>query len=394
MNFEIIFSLGLKSGVIWALMIIGVYITYRILDIADLGVEGTFPLGAAIVALLIGLGVPAIIATFVAMLGGVLFGIITGLLHTKLKIPAILSGIITLTGLYTINMMVMGKFTTTLSMLPINNPTIFTDVINWLYDNKNNVFVIIVSIILVVLVIGMILVGIRFIKRLIKFGFKHNLKKNIIDIVFLSIMGLIALVSLIIIVISLSGLYDFGIINNYLCDNKKLGISTLGTIIVSSIILLIVFMGCYWFFGTEIGMSLRATGNNPKMAKAQGINTNAMIILGLAISNGLVALCGAVFAQDYGSANVQQGQGVIVIGLAAIVIGESIFGKQDFKKSLISVIVGSILYMLLEAAATKFEVENYLKLVRAILIVIVLVIPFIKNKLKKKRPLTREVLNA
>ena len=184
MNFEIIFSLGLKSGVIWALMIIGVYITYRILDIADLGVEGTFPLGAAIVALLIGLGVPAIIATFVAMLGGVLFGIITGLLHTKLKIPAILSGIITLTGLYTINMMVMGKFTTTLSMLPINNPTIFTDVINWLYDNKNNVFVIIVSIILVVLVIGMILVGIRFIKRLIKFGFKHNLKKNIIDIVF------------------------------------------------------------------------------------------------------------------------------------------------------------------------------------------------------------------
>ena len=124
------------------------------------------------------------------------------------------------------------------------------------------------------------------------------------------------------------------------------------------------------------------------MAKAQGINTDLMIILGLAISNGLVALCGAIFAQDQGFGNIEQGRGVIVIGLAAIILGESIFGKRDFKNSMISIIIGSIIYYILEAVAIDLEVSNYLKLVRAVLIVVVLVAPIIKKAFKKKNKKT------
>lgn len=141
-------------------------------------------------------------------------------------------------------------------------------------------------------------------------------------------------------------------------------------------------------------MSLRATGNNLRMAKAQGINTDVMIILGLAISNGLVALCGAVFAQDQGFGNIEQGRGIIVIGLAAIILGESIFGKKDFKSSMISIIIGAIIYYILEAIAIDLEVSSYLKLVRAILIVVVLVFPIIKKAFKKKRKAVEVKANA
>ena len=376
MDFSFIFSSGIMYGLIWSIMVIGVYITYRVLDIADLGVEGTFPLGACVAAILISAGCPAIIATIIALLAGAFFGMITGILHTKLKIPAILSGIITMTGLYTINMMVLGKITGIKNNLVIDSKkTIFYGLRNFFDSNRDNIVEIVLGILIALCILGIVIFGIRLIKSIISRKFKENLKSNVFTIVVLSI--------------ALTCFIVFGIL-----FIKEIKISTLSTIIISIIVLVIVFYACYWFFGTEIGMSLRATGNNKRMAKAQGINTNAMIILGLAISNGLVALCGAIFAQDQGFGNIEQGRGVIVIGLAAIILGESIFGKRDFKNSMISIIIGSIIYYLLEAVAIDLEVSNYLKLVRAILIVIVLVFPMIKKAIKKKNKVVGGVEHA
>jgi putative ABC transport system permease protein len=158
----------------------------------------------------------------------------------------------------------------------------------------------------------------------------------------------------------------------------------LGRLIIVGIFVVIVFEAIYYFFGTTLGMSVRATGINGKMARAQGINTKRMIILGLAISNGLVALAGALLAQRLSTATVDMGRGTIVIGLASIIIGEAIFGRRDFKMSLISVLVGSVVYQMLEALAVELNVVNYLKLVVAIIITIILTIPLIKPALAKK----------
>lgn len=393
MDLGFIFSSGITSGLIWAILAIGVYITYRILDIADLGVEGTFPLGACVVAILISVGVHPIISTIIAMIAGALFGILTGVLHTKLKIPAILSGIITMTGLFTINMLVLGGFKSTPNMLEIpTENTIFTKTLEFVNSQVNNLALLIFIFVFVVCTVWLALLLVRFIKNVVKNGFKENFKKNIFYIIIISILGTFALVTFVLSVLDLTNLINFALVSEFISDN--IGTSILGTAFIAGIILLCVFGVCYWFFGTEIGMSLRATGNNKNMAKAQGINTNIMIILGLAISNGLVALCGAVYAQDFGSANVQLGQGTIVIGLATIILGESIFGRQDFKKSLISVIVGSIIYFILEAAAIELNVVNYLKLVRACLIVFVLVIPLIKKQISNKNRKIGDFSNA
>ncbi len=386
-----IFSEGTSFGLIWAIMAIGVYITYRILDIADLGVEGTFPLGACLVAFLISIGIPAILATIIATIFGALFGILTGVLHTKLKIPAILSGIITMTALYTINMIILGKFQGTETTLAIDSDmTIFSSTNNFLFKNNDHLFLIVLGFVLLISIafIGLILFG--FVKTIIKNGYKANLKENIIKTILLSILGIIVITVTTILLLWILNVLDLTELNKFLCKY----IDILSMCLVSGIILAIVFAICYWFFGTEIGMSLRATGNNKQMAKAQGINTDIMIILGLGISNALVALSGAVYAQDLGNANMDLGTGIIVIGLAAIVVGESIFGRQDFKKSLISVIVGSIIYFILDTTAVKLHVENYLKLVRAALIVFVLVIPQIKKLIKNKKKHVGGLSNA
>lgn len=393
MDFSFIFSSGIMYGLIWSIMVIGVYITYRVLDIADLGVEGTFPLGACVAAILISVGCPAIIATIIALLAGAFFGMITGILHTKLKIPAILSGIITMTGLYTINMMVLGKITGIKNNLVIDSKkTIFYGLRNFFDSNRDNIVEIVLGILIALCILGIVIFGIRLIKSIVSKKFKENLKSNVFTIVVLSIASICFIVFGILFILAITNLSELAVIERLII--KEIKISTLSTIIISIIVLVIVFYACYWFFGTEIGMSLRATGNNKRMAKAQGINTNAMIILGLAISNGLVALCGAIFAQDQGFGNIEQGRGVIVIGLAAIILGESIFGKRDFKNSMISIIIGSIIYYLLEAVAIDLEVSNYLKLVRAILIVIVLVFPMIKKAIKKKNKVVGGVEHA
>ena len=379
-----ILSSGIANGLIWAILGIGVYITYRILDIADLGIEGTFPLGASVAAILISVGVNPFIATILAIIVGGIFGALTGVLHTKFKIPAILSGIITMTALFTVNMLVLGGFKTPTNNLQISiSNTVYAPVRNILFNNKEFIVEIILCILLAFLITIFSFILVKFIINVIKNNFKKNIVKNIIVIILESIIGILIGISFVMLIIKLFNINDLVFIKKIIIN--EIGLATLSKGLVAFIILMAVFGVCYWFFGTEIGMSLRATGNNARMAKAQGINTNAMIILGLVISNALVALCGAVFAQDFGSANVNQGDGTIVVGLAVIVIGEAIFGRQDFKKSLISIIVGATIYYILEDIAVKLEVEHYLKLVRAVLVAVVLIIPFVKKKLSFKK---------
>ena len=304
-----------KTGLPYALLALGIFISYRVLDIADLSCEGSFTLGGALSAVLLVLGWNPFLATFMGMLAGFLAGIITGLIHTKLKITAFLSGIITMTGLFSINLVIMGFA-----------PTVIPDPIN---------------------------------------GF----------VVSYSDSGYSALVNL-------NGLNVNGepiqrIYDTFLALFSK---NNFNMIFISLIIVVLIAGICYWFFGTEIGMSLRATGINPKMARAQGINTNAMIILGLGISNAIIALGGSLFAQTQKSASSTMGVGVLVIGLASIIIGEGIFGKRTFKNWLISVLLGAIAYYLIVVVAIQLGLpSHYQKLLYALLILIVLVIPQLRK---------------
>ena len=305
---------GIKLGLIFCIMTLGVHISFRILDAADLSIEGVFPFGACVCALLIFLGVPAVVATIIAFLAGVLGGFITGILHTKVRIPMILSGIITMTGLYSINLAILGISNTTKGS--ITRATL-------MIDNSKNIFY-------------------PVIKLLINMGLKGSIAQ------------------------------------------------VLATLLVSGICLAIVYLAIYYFFGTELGMSIRATGDNETMAKAQGINTNAMKILGLMISNGLIALAGALFAQNTGAANVTSGRGMIVIGLASIIIGEVIFGRKSYKRQLISLVVGTTIYFILRQVAIELNFSEFLDIASAILIVIILALPLIKERIMRKRALKGE----
>lgn len=290
---------AIELGLIWSIMTLGIFISFRILDLADLTAEGTVTLGSAIGTALILSNIPPVIATIIALIGGFIAGAITGILHTKLKIPAILAGIIVMTGLYSVNLRIMGKASIYLGDMD----TIYTYI------------------------------------------------RNIFDDPFVT------------------------------------------KAITTFIVVIFLFFILYWFFGTEIGMSLRATGMNQKMARAQGINTDVMIILGLAIANALIAVSGALSAQSAKSANMDIGKGTIVIGLASIIIGEVIFGKRSFKNWLISVILGSIIYQALVGVAIALGLDpNDLKLLQAILIAIILSLPFIKKSIISKK--NREVVNS
>lgn len=277
-----------SQGLLWAIMALGVFLTFRVLDIADLSVEGTFPLGAAVAATLIDAGHSVWFAMLIALIAGCIGGTVTALLTTKLKIPALLSGILTMIGLYSVNLMIMGKANASL----LRAETVFT-----LTENL--------------------------------FG--------VSSVVATLIVGLVA------------------------------------TVIVGAIM--------YWFFGTVLGTAIRATGCNPQMARAQGINTNVMVILGLLISNGLVALSGALVAQSNGFADVGMGTGTIVIGLASVIIGEVLFGTRSFKNWLISVVLGSVVYRAVIAIVLELGMPpNDLKLFTAVLVAIALSLPLIKNK--------------
>lgn len=277
-----------SQGLLWAIMALGVFLTFRVLDIADLSVEGTFPLGAAVAATLIDAGHSVWFAMLIALIAGCIGGTVTALLTTKLKIPALLSGILTMIGLYSVNLMIMGK---------ANVPLLRAETVFTLTENL--------------------------------FG--------VSSVVATLIVGLVA------------------------------------TVIVGAIM--------YWFFGTVLGTAIRATGCNPQMARAQSINTNVMVILGLLISNGLVALSGALVAQSNGFADVGMGTGTIVIGLASVIIGEVLFGTRSFKNWLISVVLGSVVYRAVIAIVLELGMPpNDLKLFTAVLVAIALSLPLIKNK--------------
>lgn len=275
------------QGLLWALLALGVYITFRVLDIADLSVEGSFPLGAAVAATALVNGYGMLIAFFLAAIAGALAGVVTGFFTTRLKIPALLAGILTMIGLYSINLHVMGK---------------------------------------------------------------ANVALLCVDTIF-------------------SYAESFGM-------SSTVAMLTVGIVAA-------VFIGClmYWFFGTEVGTAIRATGCNSQMARAQGVNTNRMIVLGLLISNALVALSGALVAQSNGFADVGMGTGTIVIGLASVIIGEVLFGTKSFKNCLISVILGSIVYRLVIAVVLQLGMPpNDLKLFTALLVALALSMPLIREK--------------
>lgn len=279
------------QGLIWGIMAIGVYLTFRILDIADLTVDGSLGTGGAVCIMLMLSGQNVWVAMAGATAAGMAAGLATGILHTFMGIPAILAGILTQLGLYSINLKTMGKA----------NQAINVDK----YD---------------------LLVSLRFIRKV-------PFYKNTILIVALAI------------------------------------------------ILLIVVL--YWFFGTELGCSLRATGCNDKMARAQGINTDFNRVLGLMISNGLVALSGAMLCQYQGFADINMGRGAIVIGLAAVIIGEAIFGKvfRNFGFKLLAVALGSIIYYLVLQVVIWLGIDtDLLKLLSAGVVAVFLAIPTWKSR--------------
>lgn len=282
---------AVAQGLFWGIMALGVYITFRLLDIADLSVDGTFATGGAVSAMLILAGWSPWTSLIVATIVGICAGTVTGLLHTKLGIPAILSGILTQYALYSINLAIMG--------------------------------------------------------------FKANTAIN--------------------------------------GNNAKLvmsGLSVPRSILIGGIFVAVVIIFMYWFFGTEVGSALRATGCNHEMAKAQGININAMTVLGLAISNGLVSLAGALSSQYSGFADVNAGRGSIVIGLAAVIIGEvfgeAILGKHlNFAGHLIFVIVGGIAYYIVYTLVLWLKLDaNLMKLFTAVIVAIFLAVPYLRGQAK------------
>lgn len=282
---------SVSQGLVWALMALGVYITFRILDVADLSVDGTFSTGGAVTVILIVNGVPAAVAVPIAFVCGLIAGLVTGLLHTRLGIPAILAGILTQYALYSINLAIMG--------FKANTP-VGADKFNSLIISGRNVnMAIVVSLCFVAFIIGLL----------------------------------------------------------------------------------------YWFFGTERGMSIRSTGCNPQMSKAQGININLNKVIGLALSNGLVALSGSLFAQYSGFADVNSGRGAIVIGLAAVIIGEvigdAILGKRmNFAFRMIFIAVGAIVYYFIYTLVLWLKMDpNMMKLFTSIIVAICLAVPYIKKSM-------------
>ena len=280
------------QGLIWGIMAIGVFITYRILDLADLTVDGTMCTGGAVCIMMMLSGYNVWVSLLVAFLAGMLAGLVTGILHTFFGIPAILAGILSQLGLYSINLRIMDNKA---------NQAINVDK----YD---------------------LLVSLRYIKGV-------PLYKNTLLIAFVIILLLIAIL--------------------------------------------------YWFFGTELGCSIRATGSNPNMSRAQGINTNFTKILGLMISNGIVAFASGLYAQYQGFADINAGRGAIVIGLAAVIIGQVMFGKihGNFAFKLFSVALGGVVYYLVLQVVLWLGLNaNDLKLISAAVVAVFLAIPYLKEK--------------
>ena len=292
---------AVAQGLIWGIMAIGVYITYRILDVADLTVDGSLGTGGAVCVVLVLNGMPVGVALVAATLAGMLAGLVTGLFHTACGIPAILAGILTQLALYSVNLRIMGTGTGGgKANLPIS------------VDKYS------------------LLVSARYVRALA--------------------------------------------LNN--------------PIFVLLIFCAILIGVLYWFFGTELGCSLRATGANQHMARAQGINTNITIVLGLMVSNGLVALAGGLLSQYQGFSDINMGRGAIVIGLAAVIIGEVIFGKifRNFALKLTAAVIGAIIYYIVLQIVLQLGLNtNDLKLITALIVAVFLAIPYWKSKMFRRK---------
>jgi putative tryptophan/tyrosine transport system permease protein len=286
---------AVSQGVLWSIMTLGLFITFKILDFADMTVDGSFALGGSISAVMIvKLGLDPYASLLVAFAAGTLAGSITGFLHTKLKIPGILAGILTMIALYSINIRIMGQ---------ANTPLLNTKTMLSLFEDG---------------------------------------------------LGL-----------------------------EK----TIGSLIIGSVFSIGIVFLLYWFFGTELGSVIRATGNNERMVRAQGVDTDSMKNIGLMISNGLVALSGALVAQSQGYADVGMGTGTIVIGLASIIIGEVVFGRRfSFWYRLLAAVLGSVIYRVIIAVVLQLGLKSTdLKLLTAVIVALALGIPVFKKNMGKRR---------
>lgn len=281
---------AVSQGVLWGIMTLGLYITYKVLDYADLTVDGSFALGGAVSAILIVKGMNPYLTLMFSVAAGMMAGVVTGFLNTKLKIPAILAGILSMIALYSINIRIMGKPNVAL----LGEATVVTQIMD-LTGLSNSVISLLLGILFAAAITGIM----------------------------------------------------------------------------------------YWYFGTEIGCAIRATGNNEYMVRALGASTDQMKILGLLISNGLVALSGALVAQSQGYADVGMGTGTLVIGLASIIIGEVIFGKRfNFAYKLLSVVLGSAIYRMIIAIVLQMGLKSSdLKLLTAVIVAMALSIPVVKKKI-------------
>ena len=290
---------NVAQGIIWGIMALGVYITFRILDFADLTVDGSLATGGAVAVMLIRGGMDPALALIFAFLAGMAAGFVTGILHTVFGIPGILASILTQIGLYSVNLGIMGKSNQAINVLQY---------------------------------------------------------KLVASLRYVTGEG--------------SGFFFI-------------------KLILAAIVLIAVI---YWFFGTELGAAIRATGCNPQMASAQGINTSFNKVLALMISNGLVGLCGGIYAQYQGAADVNMGRGAIVIGLAAVIISEVIFGKFcagkkiAFALTLGAVFIGAIIYYIVIAFVLWLKMpSDYMKLFSAVVVACFLAVPYMKEKYFKKR---------
>lgn len=292
-----LFSLlgAVEIGLIFSLVALGVFISFRLLRFPDLTVDGSFPLGGAVCAVLIASGTNPYVATLAAMVAGALAGLITGWLNVKLKIMDLLASILMMIALYSINLRIMGGPNVPL----INDPTLLTS-------------------------------------------------------------------------LQPEGMSDY-----------------VARPLILLVVVLAVKLALDWFFATERGLAIRATGSNARMARAQGINTGAMVLLGMAVSNGLVGLAGALFAQTQGGADISMGIGTIVIGLAAVIVGESILPSRKLILATLAVVVGAIVYRFFIALALNSDFIGLkaqdLNLVTALLVTVALVIPQLKRKLAARR---------
>lgn len=285
---------SISQGLLWSIMAIGVYLTFRILDIADLTAEGAYPMGAAICATGIVNGMNPLLATLLAFVGGMFAGLVSGLLHTKMKIPALLTGIVTLTGLYSINLKILGKANVAL----LRQQTLVTQL-------------------------------------------------------------------------------------------QKMGLSkTYAVLLIGAIFVLLVIALLTLLLNTQVGLALRSTGDNIPMSEANGINVDKMKIYGYMLSNGLIALCGALLTQNNGYADLNSGTGTIVIGLASVIIAEVILRNLRIGLRLASVVLGSVIYRLIILAILEIPGmdADLVKLFSATLLAVVLFVPELQKKLQIRKP--------